>query len=117
MLCRCERRDYLDTELSGTHTVYLLNPQRVIAIGSDSSSSAAGASSRVLSYWYSPPAATRGGEGAGGCGTTMWSGKERYVWIDLTAGPITFGPQVQRMEGDKSKYARRARVGGVEKPA
>ena len=97
-LCRCARRDYLDTELSGTHTVYLLNPQRVIALGTQSSSAAAGSSARVLSYWYSPPPATRGGE-ASGCGTTMWSGKERYVWIDLTAGPISFGPQVVGMEG------------------
>jgi hypothetical protein len=26
------------------------------------------------------------------CSVAHWVGRERYVWIDITAGPITFGP-------------------------
>jgi hypothetical protein len=27
------------------------------------------------------------------CDVVHWIGRERYAWIDITAGPITFGPQ------------------------
>ncbi|XP_062514918.1 uncharacterized protein LOC134190485 isoform X2 [Corticium candelabrum] len=33
------------------------------------------------SYWYSLNSDS-------GCGTTVWTGKERYLWIDLSAGPV-----------------------------
>jgi hypothetical protein len=32
-------------------------------------------------YWYSLNPES-------GCGTTVWAGRERYVWIDLSAGPV-----------------------------
>ena len=27
------------------------------------------------------------------CGVTMWVGNERYMWLDITAGPATLGPR------------------------
>eukprot|EP00697_Spironema_sp_BW2_P015949 gnl/Spiro4/7009_TR3638_c0_g1_i1.p1 gnl/Spiro4/7009_TR3638_c0_g1~~gnl/Spiro4/7009_TR3638_c0_g1_i1.p1 ORF type:complete len:711 (+),score=187.76 gnl/Spiro4/7009_TR3638_c0_g1_i1:60-2135(+) len=26
------------------------------------------------------------------CGSSVWVGQERYAWMDLTAGPVTYGP-------------------------
>lgn len=50
---------------------------------------------------HGPNASSAGGAGGpsaaseeakGGCGTTRWIGRERYMWIDLSAGPVTYGP-------------------------
>ena len=27
------------------------------------------------------------------CASSLWVGKQKYAWIDLTAGPNRFGPQ------------------------
>jgi hypothetical protein len=91
------RKDYVETELSGTHTIYLLNPTRVVLAGGNASIprprpvfKERGADApvleeeEVLAYWYSPPPDTKpsnaAGAGAGaaegGCGTTMWMGVE-----------------------------------------
>ncbi|KAL5988635.1 hypothetical protein ACLOJK_026733 [Asimina triloba] len=46
--------------------------------------------SKRYAYSYSPtadssPAYTR-------CHGTLWTGKDRYLWIDLAAGPVDYGP-------------------------
>eukprot|EP00959_Pyramimonas_sp_CCMP1952_P210867 4412512-Pyramimonas_sp.AAC.1 len=56
------------------YTVYLLNP--------------AAASKR---YLYRGPEQAQAAHG-GGCASPLWVGKERYVWVDLTAGPAEYGP-------------------------
>ena len=45
-----------------------------------------------LSLWQAPLVYHYDGSGA--CGTTKWVGRERYLWVDLTAGgPATaYGP-------------------------
>ena len=90
------RKDYVETELSGTHTIYLLNPTRVVLSGGNATvprprpvfkerGAAAPAleEEEVLAYWYAPPpdgkparAAATATAGEGGCGTTMWMGLE-----------------------------------------
>lgn len=34
----------------------------------------------------------------GACPVTRWVGRERYVWIDLSAGPVSFGPATTAAE-------------------
>ena len=38
------------------------------------------------------------------CGTTMWAGQQRYMWIDLTAGPLLYGPHTSG-EGLVSEFS------------
>ena len=33
-----------------------------------------------------------GGGGGGVCPVARWVGRERYMWVDLSAGPISYGP-------------------------
>ena len=94
------RKDYLETELSGTHTIYLLNPKRVVAGAAEKLTAGRAKDERALFYWYKPSPSKAAPDSEGtvrelpGCGTTMWSGTEqRYMWIDLTAGPLTYGPR------------------------
>ncbi|KAF3682390.1 hypothetical protein T459_06961 [Capsicum annuum] len=48
-----------------------------------------GSQSKPYAYTYTPgdpsPAFTK-------CLGTVWTGKERYLWIDLGAGPVDYGP-------------------------
>lgn len=137
-------KDYREGDLSKTHTIYLLNPKRVMAPPRKQASGAAGAGAgagggdpsqagknndalpsfsesnegagdpdkkwtggldmddepEVLKYEYDPTDKqdkAAAGEKAFGktrrpCGTAMWAGQERYMWIDLTAGPLLYGP-------------------------
>jgi hypothetical protein len=138
-------KDYSESDLSQTHTIYLLNPKRVFAppkqklpphgAVADSSSSDPGNAGKgndalpnfkegvassgspddkwtggatdeepdVIQYEYDPSARQADGSrdaGAGkvfghrrhGCGASMWAGQQRYMWIDLTAGPLLYGP-------------------------
>ena len=84
------RKDYVETELSGTHTIYLLNPSRVIlptaagtaagngsvprpppvfkeraAGGGGAAADAAQEEEAVLAYWYSPAAGPRSKRASG----------------------------------------------------
>ncbi|KAJ9152543.1 hypothetical protein P3X46_026101 [Hevea brasiliensis] len=48
-----------------------------------------GSQSRNYAYSYTP------GDSSPGftkCLGTIWTGKERYLWIDLSAGPVDYGP-------------------------
>ncbi|CAN1845149.1 Leucine-rich repeat extensin-like protein 4 [Linum perenne] len=48
-----------------------------------------GSQSKNYAYSYSP------GDSSPGftkCSGTIWTGKERYLWIDLSAGPVDYGP-------------------------
>ncbi|XP_025012792.2 uncharacterized protein LOC8276030 [Ricinus communis] len=48
-----------------------------------------GAQSKNYAYSYTP------GDSSPGftkCLGTIWTGKERYLWIDLSAGPVDYGP-------------------------
>eukprot|EP00824_Muranothrix_gubernata_P000512 TRINITY_DN1058_c0_g1_i1.p1 TRINITY_DN1058_c0_g1~~TRINITY_DN1058_c0_g1_i1.p1 ORF type:complete len:727 (+),score=124.16 TRINITY_DN1058_c0_g1_i1:317-2182(+) len=38
------------------------------------------------------------------CPFSLWAGQERYAWIDLTAGPVDYGPQTSG-DGIVSEYA------------
>ncbi|EKX39432.1 hypothetical protein GUITHDRAFT_114391 [Guillardia theta CCMP2712] len=117
------RKDYLESDPSQTHTIYILNPKKVSAPPKKEEASKAveahdpdhppfhegdlphepdpawmhaASEPEYIPYWYD--GALKGGSSPGeqkqksACGTTMWAGLERYMWIDLTAGPILFGP-------------------------
>lgn len=112
------RKDYLESEMTQTHTIYLLNPKRVMQSDVNPAAKPAVPASepgsempvfkeggeddvketdRPLKYWYDTRGKDIGADadpprGFTGCGTTMWAGMERYMWIDLTAGPISYGP-------------------------
>ncbi|CAI0453537.1 unnamed protein product [Linum tenue] len=48
-----------------------------------------GSQSKSYAYSYFP------GDSSPGftkCSGTIWTGKERYLWIDLSAGPVDYGP-------------------------
>eukprot|EP00793_Prasinoderma_coloniale_P006563 PRCOL_00001393-RA len=57
-------------ESSLAYAVYVLNPK---------------AMPRNYTYRY-------GQTGDGGCDGTLYASRERYAWIDLTAGPVHYGP-------------------------
>ena len=151
-------KDYRDSDLSQIHTIYLLNPKRVIApprksaTGSPTAAGAGGGDPakagkdndalpsfreggddagspndkwtggaepedepEVLSYEYDPTekqekqdAAEDAGKAFGKerrvCGSTMWAGQQRYMWIDLTAGPLLYGPHTSG-EGLVSEFS------------
>jgi len=148
-------KDYRESDLSQTHTIYLLNPKRVIAPprkqpmpraaagagggdpakagkdnealpsfkeGADASADPderwGGADSNddepeVLDYEYDPTdkhakvqsdAGKLFGKERRPCGTTMWAGQLRYMWIDLTAGPLLYGPHTSG-EGLVSEFS------------
>ncbi|CAM8909828.1 unnamed protein product [Rhodiola kirilowii] len=48
-----------------------------------------GQQSKSYAYSYGPGDAS---VGYAKCSGTIWTGKERYVWIDLGAGPVDYGP-------------------------
>jgi hypothetical protein len=153
-------KDYRDSDLSQVHTIYLLNPKRVIApprkkpeAGSPTAAGASGGDPakagkdndalpnfreggkdtgnphdkwtagvepedepEVLSYEYDPTEkqdrpdsdADKAGKTLGRerrpCGSTMWAGQQRYMWIDLTAGPLLYGPHTSG-EGLVSEFS------------
>lgn len=62
-----------------SYTIYLLNPSRPAG---------------GLQYYYAqPPDSHETIFPHPECGMMGWVGTDRYVWIDLSAGPVTFGPQ------------------------
>jgi len=134
-------KDYRESDLSQTHTIYVLNPKRVTAPPQkrqrrDAAGAGGGDPSQagkdndalpsfkegdessglpddkwtgdvdpahepeVLQYEYDPT--TKQDKNPDGdklfgkqrrpCGTMMWAGQQRYMWIDLTAGPVLYGP-------------------------
>ena len=165
-------KDYRESDLSQTHTIYLLNPKRVVAPprkhtrmeraaagagGGDPAGAGGGDPSKagknndalpsfsedststgnpdvkwtggeqddtedreVLNYEYDPTdkqEKTLGEERPGAstssssssrkrrpCGTSMWAGQQRYMWIDLTAGPLLYGPHTSG-EGLVSEFS------------
>ena len=148
-------KDYRESDLSQTHTIYVLNPKRVTAPprkrqprdaaagagggdpskagkdndalpsfkdGADASGlpdekwtggdADAEDAPQVLNYEYDPTGKADkpadGDEVVGkhrrACGTTMWAGQQRYMWIDLTAGPLLYGPHTSG-EGLVSEYS------------
>lgn len=66
-------RQDLESPLS-TYTIYLLNlkPQE-----------------KSYAYSYSPGDSSLA---FSKCLGTLWTGKDRYLWVDLTAGPVDYGP-------------------------
>lgn len=137
------RKDYLSGDLSQTHTIYLLNPKRVVVKDSPAADADPGAGGgggdpkekrnpvfkegdnggfqdtawmdninensddeSVVTYSYDPTErdATRDPNSNPPCGTTMWAGRERYMWIDLTAGPVLYGPHTSG-EGLVSEFS------------
>jgi len=122
------RKDYLQGDLSQTHTIYVLNPNRVTLKPSQNKDEGAGAGGgdpdkkekknptfkegggggepdtawindedefgATASYVYDPAEKDPNRDPAKppACGTTTWAGRERYLWIDLTAGPVLYGP-------------------------
>lgn len=48
-----------------------------------------GQQSKSYAYSYGPGDASIG---FAKCSGTIWTGKERYIWIDLGAGPVDYGP-------------------------
>jgi len=107
------RKDYMESEMTQTHTIYLLNPKRVMLSEVEGSGAAkkgepdgqkpvfkeGGEDEKAeekedvaLKYWYNTVGKDAPIKGFSSCGTTMWAGVERYMWIDLTAGPISYGP-------------------------
>jgi len=43
-------------------------------------------------YWFTSKSSLTKDSMRKECGTSLWIGEERYVWVDLSAGPVTFGP-------------------------
>ena len=111
------RDDYMHQR--GSHvTLYLLSPraprreptafEMLQASGGASFGAAADAnSSSIASKWWHKvrymyldggsgnATAVEGGGGGGGggvCPVARWVGRERYMWVDLSAGPISYGP-------------------------
>ena len=111
------RDDYMHQR--GSHvTLYLLSPraprreptafEMLQASGGASFGAAADAnSSSIASKWWQKvrymyldggsgnATAVEGGGGGGGggvCPVARWVGRERYMWVDLSAGPISYGP-------------------------
>eukprot|EP01090_Pellita_catalonica_P016829 TRINITY_DN4946_c0_g2_i1.p1 TRINITY_DN4946_c0_g2~~TRINITY_DN4946_c0_g2_i1.p1 ORF type:complete len:722 (-),score=81.12 TRINITY_DN4946_c0_g2_i1:647-2812(-) len=75
------QQDLLENNLNRTYTVYILNPRRTKDF-----------------YFYASNIEFTGEQGSlaqvGGCPTTMWmDSSDRLMWIDLSAGPIEYGPQ------------------------
>jgi hypothetical protein len=90
------RKDYMESEMSQTHTIYLLNPKRVkmsdVSSEKDKPKEDAGAQKPVfkekedgserpaedlvLKYWYTTSKKEDQDKGFT-CGTTMWAGTER----------------------------------------
>ena len=111
------RDDYMHQR--GSHvTLYLLSPraprreptefEMLQASGGASFGAAADAnSSSIASKWWHKvrymyldggsgnATAVEGGGGGGGggvCPVARWVGRERYMWVDLSAGPVSYGP-------------------------
>ena len=111
------RDDYMHQR--GSHvTLYLLSPraprreptafEMLQASGGASFGAAADAnSSSIASKWWQKvrymyldggsgnATAVEGGGGGGGggvCPVARWVGRERYMWVDLSAGPVSYGP-------------------------
>ena len=111
------RDDYMHQR--GSHvTLYLLSPraprreptafEMLQASGGASFGAAADAnSSSIASKWWQKvrymyldggsgnATAVEGGSGGGGggvCPVARWVGRERYMWVDLSAGPVSYGP-------------------------
>lgn len=57
-----------------TYTIYLLNLRK---------------QDKPYAYAYSPGDSSLA---FSKCMGTLWTGKERYLWVDLTAGPVDYGP-------------------------
>ena len=97
----------------GSHvTLYLLSPraprrpptdaeQRVAQRGAQqgaAATSADGSGANGTGWWHKVPYSyvddqpSAGGEHSPACPLTRWVGRERYLWVDLTAGPVAYGP-------------------------
>ena len=91
------RADYMKSSIA--YTLYILNPDspgrpyvysydsaRYGGGGKGSSGGGVGGGMNV-----------KGGRGAwaggSGCPGTLWVSKEHYAWVDLTAGPVSYGPR------------------------
>lgn len=61
--------DFQKGELA--YTIYVLNPT---------------AASKKYLYHYDQEGKVNG------CASPLWIAKERYLWVDLTAAPTTYGP-------------------------
>lgn len=91
------KKDYMEGEMTQTHTIYLLNPKRVKMsevegkLGNDQEHGAEkpvfkegedervdGKDDSVLRYWYNTIKKDEQRKGFS-CGTTMWAGVERCV--------------------------------------
>lgn len=73
------RADYMKSNIA--YTLYILNPDWP-----------------GRPYAYSYDSARYGGgrgrpSGGTGCPGTLWVAKDHYAWVDLTAGPVTYGPR------------------------
>lgn len=69
------KEDFHKSELA--YTIYLLNPTS--------------ASKRYI-YHYRDQGEAQMQGGTPGCPGPLWVSGERYLWVDLTAGPTTYGP-------------------------
>jgi len=102
------RADYRQ-QRSSHITMYLLNPsmprQRRSMSGPSAADGEAATSNssewwETLRYWYKDDGGAAEGGGAEGsgavdgprCPTVKWVGIERYLWVDLSAGPLAYGP-------------------------
>ena len=96
------REDYQKRHSSHV-TLYLLNPRAPrrgpsVERGGGASSSAAGRAGwdapRVRYSYLDDGVGEEAASGrrVGACPLTRWVGRERYLWIDLTAGPVSYGP-------------------------
>lgn len=93
------RADFMRSSIA--YTLYVLNPD-----------------SPGRPYAYSYDSSRYGGEGKGravggsGCPGTLWTGKEHYAWVDLTAGPVSYGP---RTAGEGLVWESLPRVTGLHR--
>jgi hypothetical protein len=103
------RKDYMESEMTQTHTIYLLNPKRVkmsdVVGDKDKAKDDSGAQKpvfkeqeegserpaedRVLKYWYTTSKKEDQDKGFT-CGTTMWAGTERLDTVYFVCGSLAF---------------------------
>eukprot|EP00300_Choanocystis_sp_HF-7_P002301 c11771_g1_i1.p1 GENE.c11771_g1_i1~~c11771_g1_i1.p1 ORF type:complete len:735 (-),score=165.05 c11771_g1_i1:88-2292(-) len=75
------------------HTLYILNPRRPVAPSTNDSNS--GTPQEIFYQYSQHESRTEQGMDSvySNCPTALWVGESRYFWIDITAGPITYGPK------------------------